>query len=81
MLNNQITVIIPPGIIDSLILQCVEDFHQCSTSPDFLLWEMFHYLLPSNGFMLSDNKERLTADFQALINLVQQIQIIKSCKS
>jgi hypothetical protein len=81
MLTNQITVVIPPGIKDTLLLQCVEEFHQMSEQPDFLLWEMFHYLLPSNGFMLSDNKSRLTTDFQALITLVQQIQIIKSCKS
>jgi hypothetical protein len=52
-----------------------------SEQPDFLLWEMFHYLLPSNGFMLSDNKSRLTTDFQALITLVQQIKTVKSCKS
>lgn len=81
MFNSTIAVVIPQSIKSQLILKFVEDFSQMSLEPSFLLWEMFHYFLMSDGFMASENKMRLTTDFQALITLVQQIETVKSCKS
>lgn len=81
MLTDQTTVVIPLGIKNELILKFVEDFHQMSLEPSFMLWEMFHYFLLSSGFMDAANRMQLSTDFQAVITLVHQIKTVKSCKS
>lgn len=81
MLNNQIETLIPQDVKDSVVLQCVVDFNDQTDSPLLLLWEMFYQFMLSNSYLLSDNKEAHLCDFQALVTLVTNLEVIKQCRS